>query len=269
MGDLSNFHEFMKYNFKKGVGLLKKDPERLLIGAIDPASSWAWGKITGKDYTPVINQLGSPMGGGDLGLKKDGGVYAEAQAEGVPTKEAARFHTIGDTVAGFFGGSAAGGALGGGSSAATGTAGGTSGGVVGGTAEALPMVTVTAPTSFGLSGLAGIGAGTGAAGASATTLPEVTVTAPAGGGAAGAAGAAGTAAASNPDSWEDYYKKYSKFGASNGSSAEDEEEERKRLELINNQDFAVNEALAAQYRAMKQQTPAYQVALANSLRRYG
>lgn len=119
MSALSDLWRFTDYARRDAWSTLGEDPERIFIGAIDPASSWAWGKITGKDYTPVINQLGSPMGGGDLGLSKDGGVYDKADAAGYNTYPARNFYTVGDTVAGFFGGSAALGALGGGASSAS------------------------------------------------------------------------------------------------------------------------------------------------------
>lgn len=111
MSQFSDLFDFLGYSLKDGFNTLKQDPERVAIGAIDPASSWAWGKVTGKDYQPVINQLGSPMGGGALGLDKSGGVYDRADTAGINTYPAQRFFGIGDSIASFYGGSALGGAL--------------------------------------------------------------------------------------------------------------------------------------------------------------
>lgn len=175
MSDLGDLTNFMKFNFKDSWAKLKKNPERIFLGAIDPASSWAWGKITGKKYEPVINQLGSPQGGGGLGLSKNGGEYQKAEDAGIRVKPAKNFFTIGDTIAGFEGGSALGGLLGGGSSAAA------SGGSAAGSTSG-----ATAGSSGGL-----LGAGEGAS----SSIPEIVITGSnSAGAAAGAAGAAGGAA---------------------------------------------------------------------------
>lgn len=170
MSQFSDWFKFMDFNARDSWKKLGKDPERIFIGAIDPASSWAWGKITGKKYEPVINQLGSPMGGGDLGLNKNGGEYAKARQQGINVYPAQRFHAIGDTIAGFYGGSALAGAAGGGSSAGSsaGTAGASTAPVEGGVGS---MFSSTSPAIEGYSTAApsvgaqfGTGAASGAAG---------------------------------------------------------------------------------------------------------
>jgi hypothetical protein len=115
MGDLAKLNEFVKYARKNAWNTIKENPARLLYGAVDPASTWAWNKVLGRDDKPILNQLGSPQGGGDLGLNKSGGVYADARKDGLSRDEVAQgqtFFGVGDTIAGFYGGSAAAGGLG-------------------------------------------------------------------------------------------------------------------------------------------------------------
>jgi hypothetical protein len=124
MSTLGDLNEFVKYARKSAFNTIKKNPARLLYGAVDPASTWAWNKVLGRDDKPILNQLGSPQGGGDLGLSKTGGVYKDARKDGVSSNAVQRgqtFFGIGDTIAGFYGGSAAAGALGGGSQAGAGS----------------------------------------------------------------------------------------------------------------------------------------------------
>jgi len=58
MSQLSSLLDFQKFQLKKWGKQLKKDPERAFIGAADPFSSKVWGKILGKDYEPMVTQLG-------------------------------------------------------------------------------------------------------------------------------------------------------------------------------------------------------------------
>ena len=121
--DLSNLYQFFKYSRNHAADEVSKNPWRLAYGSVDPASTWVWNKITGKDDKPLINSLGSPMGGGGAGLSKNGGVYADAKTDG-QSKGSIRmgktFFTIGDTIAAYEGGGALMGAMGGGSGAAAG-----------------------------------------------------------------------------------------------------------------------------------------------------
>lgn len=107
MSKLSDVWHFADYSARDSWDKLKQDPERLVIGAIDPFSSWAWGSILGKNYTPVLNAFGSPQGGGFLGTDRNGGVYKSAEQNGVATGSAKKFFGTGDAIAGLFGGSAA------------------------------------------------------------------------------------------------------------------------------------------------------------------
>ena len=86
---------FEKENLKHMVGLIKKDPERLLIGAIDPFSTKLWSKILGKDYEPIINQFGGPTEG----------AFARAEAKGVNIGPASAMHKTAQLIAAFYAGS--------------------------------------------------------------------------------------------------------------------------------------------------------------------
>jgi len=147
MSDLGNLNEFMKVARMDAWNKIKKNPARIFYGAVDPASTWAWNKILGRNDKPILNQLGSPQGGGGLGLSKKGGVYADAKQQGVDVKAGRRFFGIGDTIAGFYGGSAAGSALGGGSGGASSGLG--SGASVGGSADGLAAGTAADSAAAG------------------------------------------------------------------------------------------------------------------------
>lgn len=101
MGFFSNllgFENSFSKNFTKDI--LKK-PTRLLTG-IDPGSTKIWNKALGRDDPALVNWFGSP------GQK----YYDQAQAEGIDTDAAGKFHTVADTVAGIYGGSGLAGSLG-------------------------------------------------------------------------------------------------------------------------------------------------------------
>lgn len=129
--------DFELFNLKDMFGKIKENPEQLLLGAADPVGAGIWGGITGKEYEPVVNFLGGPMGGGTLGIGS-GGVYDRAEAAGINTKPAMGAHDVAETVAAIWGGygaaqglgNAAGaiGQGGGGSGAAAPTGGGEAGG---------------------------------------------------------------------------------------------------------------------------------------------
>lgn len=132
MGILSDIADFESVNFKDIYDKLRRDPERAFIGAIDPFSSWMWGSITGKDYEPLINQLGGPYGGGALGTDNYGGVYEKAENKGVNTYPSAASHDVAEMISAIYGmqgaSSGLGSAFGGGASSAAGSGGVLSGG---------------------------------------------------------------------------------------------------------------------------------------------
>jgi len=103
--------KFEANNLKYMVDLVKEDPERILIGAIDPFSSKMWGTILGKDYDPIINQWGGAADGS----------YVDAASKGIDIGPGAAMHAVAKMIAAFYAGQwamgqmgAAGGAGGGG-----------------------------------------------------------------------------------------------------------------------------------------------------------
>lgn len=117
---------FDKFALKDIWGQLKDNPERAFIGAIDPASSKMWSEITGKEYEPLVDQMGGPYGGGwvsAFGKDQDGGVYGRAKAAGIDTKAGGQMHDAAHVVSAIFGGK---GLMGLGSGGAGGSSGGSS-----------------------------------------------------------------------------------------------------------------------------------------------
>jgi hypothetical protein len=99
---------------------LFKNPTRLLTG-IDPLSTKISNALTGQDNDPMVNMFGSP----------DKQYYDRAEADGIDTSAAQKFHKTADVIAGLAGayglsgiGGGAAGAAGGGGSAAAGGIGG-------------------------------------------------------------------------------------------------------------------------------------------------
>lgn len=100
---LFDFDKFALKDIWKGI---KKDPERLLVGAIDPLSTKMWNGILGKDYEPLIDQMGGPYGGHTISAfgNQDGGVYKRAEEAGIDTKKGGRMHDAAHVVSAIFGG---------------------------------------------------------------------------------------------------------------------------------------------------------------------
>lgn len=103
MSFLGDVFGFEKFNLGEAWDKIKEDPERVPLGALDEFSSKAWGKVTGKDYEPVVDRWGSPTDE----------TYAKAEADGINTGPGKTMHGIARTVAQFYAGRAAGNALGG------------------------------------------------------------------------------------------------------------------------------------------------------------
>jgi len=93
MASLGDILSFEKFNLKEMWNKIKKDPERLLLGAVDPISSKLWSGVTGKDYAPAVNILGGPT--------KD--TFQAAEAAGINTKPANAAHQVAQTIAGAYG----------------------------------------------------------------------------------------------------------------------------------------------------------------------
>src|SRR3972149_2401609 len=88
MGFLKKLMGFQN-SFSKNFGKdLLKHPTRLLTG-IDPLSTKISNTVLGRDDKPMVNMTGSP----------DEQYYAKAEAEGVDTGAARKFHKVADNVA--------------------------------------------------------------------------------------------------------------------------------------------------------------------------
>jgi hypothetical protein len=163
MGYLSDVFDFEAFNLKDMWKKVKKDPERLLIGAVDPASTKMWNGITGKDYEPLVDQMGGAYGGHTISAfgNNDGGVYGRAEDAGIDTGAGGAMHDVAHVVSAIYGGQGLmniGGAPAGGQNLGVFSNGGTSGmgGVGGGNAGALAQ-------SGAIEGGAGMGSATSAA----------------------------------------------------------------------------------------------------------
>ena len=75
MGWLSDVFKFETGHLDDIWGDINDNPERILVGAIDPASTKAWNKVLGKDWDPVVDQMG--------GATKRR--YTDAEAKGINT----------------------------------------------------------------------------------------------------------------------------------------------------------------------------------------
>lgn len=123
--------DFEKYNAKHILGGIKDSPWRLLTG-IDPASTWVWNKILGRDDEALVDQMGGAYDGHALSWGGDGGVYKGARKAGIDTGPGLDMHRAAHVIAAMY---AAGGLSGmGGGGATPEPAGGTGAG--GGTTPA-------------------------------------------------------------------------------------------------------------------------------------
>src|SRR6185436_3169025 len=99
MGYLSDSLDFEKFFAKDLWKGIKKDPKRLILG-VDPASTWAWNKVLGRDDKPLVDQMGGPYDGRVFSFGHgDGGVYDRAQAAGINTKSAQGNHDAAHLIA--------------------------------------------------------------------------------------------------------------------------------------------------------------------------
>lgn len=157
MGYLNDSLDFEKFFAKDLLSGIKKDPKRLVLG-VDPASTWAWNQVLGRDDKPLVDQMGGPYDGRVFSFGHgDGGVYDRAQAAGINTKSASMNHDAAHLIAASY---AVGGGLGN-----TGGEGGTSGGYdfFNGprTNFSTGMPSTGANPAAGISGIAGPVAGPG------------------------------------------------------------------------------------------------------------
>jgi hypothetical protein len=97
--DSLDFEKFFAKDLWKNV---KKDPKRLVLG-VDPASTWAWNKVLGRDDDPLVDQMGGPYDGRVVSFGHgNGGVYDRAQAAGIDTRAAAGNHDAAHLIAGSY-----------------------------------------------------------------------------------------------------------------------------------------------------------------------
>lgn len=85
--------KFEAFNVKSIWDKVRKQPLRLLTGAIDPIGTEIANKMYGKDWDPAVNQLG--------GATEQ--TFADAEARGMDTGLARDLHKTAGLVAGFFG----------------------------------------------------------------------------------------------------------------------------------------------------------------------
>lgn len=106
MSFLGNVFDFESFNLKDMFKKVKKDPERLLIGAVDPWSTKLWNKVLDKDYEPLVDQMGGAYGGHTLSAfgNDDGGVYGRAREAGIDTKAGGYMHDAAHVLSAIFGG---------------------------------------------------------------------------------------------------------------------------------------------------------------------
>jgi hypothetical protein len=94
MGWLSDVFKFEGSHLSDMWGDIKDDPERLLVGAIEPASTSVWNKVLGKDWDPLVDQMG--------GATSER--YSSAESKGIDTSAGRGMQNVAHAVAGLFAG---------------------------------------------------------------------------------------------------------------------------------------------------------------------
>ena len=163
MSYLGNVLKFELFNGKNMLKNAWKNPDQMLLGAADPFSARVWSTITGKDYKPIVDQMG--------GATQD--TYRQADAAGLDTHDGRQVQNLAHVIAGLFAGGYGASSAGVGGAGAAGGAGSTGASglsFAGGTTGA---PTLGAGTSTGLAtgvdmagtGVGSTGAGVGSSGA--------------------------------------------------------------------------------------------------------
>lgn len=112
MGYLSDALKFEIFHTRDLWDRLRRDPKRAILG-VDPASTWAWNKVLGRDDEPLVDQLGGPYGGKWISMgDPEGGVYGRAREAGINTQPASQLHDVAHVVAASYGAQGLGGAAG-------------------------------------------------------------------------------------------------------------------------------------------------------------
>jgi hypothetical protein len=156
------FDRFWVRDLWKGV---KNDPKRLILG-VEPASTWAWNQVLGRDDKPLVDQMGGPYDGRVFSYGHNNGeVFDRAQAAGIDTAAGSQNLDIAHIVAlAAMGGGAMGGGGGGGAGGAQ--PGLWNQGFAGKTSFATGLPSSGTSVASGIPGIAGpVGGGTGASSA--------------------------------------------------------------------------------------------------------
>lgn len=95
---LDDMLAFEKNNLSYWWDAIREDPERLLmpIFGADPIQSKVFGEILGKDYEPMLNQLGGPSKG----------AYVDAAKKGIDVGPSAGAHQVAAAIASWYAGGA-------------------------------------------------------------------------------------------------------------------------------------------------------------------
>lgn len=109
MSYFGNVFDFERSNLGTMWNKVKQNPEQLLLGAADPIGAKFWSGITGKHYSPIVDQMG--------GATPD--AYSNAQAQGVDTKDGRQMQNAAHVIAAIEAGGYGAGSLGGGGATAT------------------------------------------------------------------------------------------------------------------------------------------------------
>lgn len=138
MSYLGNVLKFEMFNGKNMLKNAWDNPDQMLLGAADPFSARVWSTITGKDYKPIVDQMG--------GATQD--TYRKADAAGLDTHDGRQVQNLAHVIAGLYAGGY------GASAAGVGSAGGVGGsGVLSSAAPAAaPAATTTTAAPAASSG---------------------------------------------------------------------------------------------------------------------
>ncbi len=106
MSSLKEILGFERFHLRDLGRKIKDDPKQLLLGGVDPWSTKLWNHTgVGKDWEPMVDQMGGAYGGSTLTLGDTGeGVYGRAKAAGVPTEAGAGMHDIAHVIASIYAG---------------------------------------------------------------------------------------------------------------------------------------------------------------------
>jgi hypothetical protein len=165
MGYFSDSLDFEKFFAKDLLKGISKDPKRLILG-VDPASTWAWNKVLGRDDKPLVDQMGGPYDGRVFSYGHGNGeVYDRAQAAGINTESAQKNHDAAHIIAASYALGGGFGNMGGGGEGAA-QPGLWEQGFAGKTSFATGLPSSSSSVASGIPGIAGpVGGGTGASSA--------------------------------------------------------------------------------------------------------